>query len=481
MNHEFDAKIDADTTAKVGRPSAELLVLLTVALGMMLAPLNSTMIAVALPAEIDAFEVGVASAGWLVIGYLVTMASLQPIAGKIGDRLGRRRLVLVGLAFFGLVSLGAAVAPNLWVLLLFRTLQAVAGALIIPNGVAIVREVVPEERRARAFGLIGAAVAVAAALGPPLGGLLVEAAGWPAIFYVNLALVVPALLLGWRWLPRVYPSGNSTRIDTAGAVMLAIVLVAIVGLLMSIGRGPNLLMVIVGGLVVIVIAIAFVVREIKHPEPIIPPRLFSRRAFASACGSIGLGNLAMYTLLLSVPLLLADRSESSSLQSGLVLTSLSASMIILAPIGGRLADKFGRRLPTSVGFTLMVIGALPIALLGTGIALPALIGGLTLVGTGLGLSMPGLQTTAVESVSAKEAGVAAGVYSTSRYLGSILGAAILMGFLGADRSNTDGLAVVFVIVLVAAALATLVSLGLQPRPEAYSGEQDESSISAPRR
>ena len=129
----------------------------------------------------------------------------------------------------------------------------------------------------------------------------------------------------------------------------------------------------------------------------------------------------------------------------------------------------------------MVIAMLPIALLGPSIALPVLVGGLAFFGAGLGLSMPGLRTTAVESVSAKEAGVAAGVYSTSRYLGSILGAAILVGLLGADRSNTDGLAVVFWIVLAAAALATLVSLGLQPRPEAYSGEQDESSISAHRR
>ncbi len=480
MNHEFDARIDANTTAKTGWSSAELLVLLTVALGVMLVPLNSTMMAVALPAVIEAFEVGVASAGWLVIGYLVAMASLQPITGKIGDRLGRRRLVLVGLAFFGIASLGAGLAPNLWVLLLFRILQAIAGALVLPNSVAIVREVVPEERRARAFGLIGAVVAVAAALGPPLGGLLVEAADWPAIFYINLVVVVPALLLGWRWLPRVDPSGESTRIDTAGAVMLAIVLIATVGLLTSIGRGLNLLVGIAGGLAVIAVAIIFLVRESKHPEPIIPPRLFSSRAFASACGSNGLSNLVMYTLLLSVPLLLADRSGTSSLQSGLVLTSLWAPAIILAPVGGRLADKFGRRLPTSAGFTLMVLGVLPIALLGTEITLPALVGGLALVGTSLGLSMPGLLTTVVESVSAKEAGVAAGVNSTSRYLGSILGAVILVGFLGADRSNTDGLAVVFVIVLAAAVLATLVSLGLQPRPEAYSGEQDESSISAHR-
>ena len=123
MNRELDAKIDADTTAKAGRPSAELLVLLTVALSTILAPLNSTMIAVALPTMIDAFEVGVASASWLVIGYLIAVASLQPIAGKIGDRLGRGRLMPVGVAFGGLASRVAAVALKLVGLRWFRTRQ----------------------------------------------------------------------------------------------------------------------------------------------------------------------------------------------------------------------------------------------------------------------------------------------------------------------------------------------------------------------
>ncbi len=129
----------------------------------------------------------------------------------------------------------------------------------------------------------------------------------------------------------------------------------------------------------------------------------------------------------------------------------------------------------------MALGALPIALIGTGIALSSLVSGLTLVGIGLGLSMPGLQTTAVESVSSKDAGIAAGVFSTSRYLGSILGAAILVGLLGTNRSDTSGLAVVFVIVFTAAALATLVSLGLRARPAAYSREQGGSSVSVTER
>lgn len=131
--------MDAYPTAAACPSYAESLVVLTVALGTMLAPLNSTMIAVALPEIMDEFRVGFNSAGWLVTAYLIATASLQPVAGNLGDRLGRRRLVLGGLVCFGLSSLVAAGASRLWVLIVFRTLQAVAGALIVPNGAALVR------------------------------------------------------------------------------------------------------------------------------------------------------------------------------------------------------------------------------------------------------------------------------------------------------------------------------------------------------
>lgn len=444
------------------------MVLVTMALATMMAPLNSTMIAVALPHLVDSLDTTFANAAWLVTGYLVAMAALQPIAGKIGDRFGRRRLVLIGLTLLGIVSLGAALAPNLWVLLAFRALQGMAGALVMPNGAALVRDAVPAERRARAFGLIGAAAGVAAASGPLLGGVLVEAAGWRAIFYVNLVLVAPALLLAWRWLPRAGPSADDVRIDVLGAVMLAAVLGTFVWLLTSLRSGIDPAVLASVAPVLVVLAVVFVAREAKHPDPIIPLGLFRRRSFASACGAIGFGNLAMYTLLLSVPLLLAGRIGSSSSQTGIVLSALSVPMILLAPIGGRLADRFGRRLPTSAGLALVAAGALPTALIGIDITLPMLVLGLALVGAGLGLSMPGLQTTAVESVSSRQTGVAAGVFSTSRYLGSIVGAAALVAFLGTDRSNVDGLGAVFVIILAAAVLATLVSLGLGPRPRTVS-------------
>ena len=434
------------SAGSTGWLSSERLVVATVALGTMLAPLNSTMIAVALPGVMDDFGVGVASAGWLITGYLAAMASLQPVAGKLGDRLGRRRLVIGGLLAFGATSVGAALAPNLWVLLAFRTLQAVAGALIVPNGAALLREAVPEGRRGRSFGSLGVAIALAAGAGPPIGGILVEAAGWRAIFYANLVLVAPAVALGLRCLPRPKLAAATVHFDVPGALLLPIVIS-------------------VGVAAAVTLGVAFAVQELRHPDPVFQPRLFRRRAFAAANGGIGLANLSMYTLLLSVPLLLIDRDGASSLRTSMVLATLSASMIVLAPVGGRLADRFGRRLPTVFGLAVLAIGALPIAMGGADIDMTTLVVGLSLVGSGLALATPGLQATSVESVRPEQTGAAAGVYSTSRYIGSILGSAIMAGLLGADRGDAGAMGMVFVVVLFAGILAAAVSLGLRPRPQ----------------
>ena len=186
-------------TARAGAPTVtvrgERLILLTVMLGVFLAPLNSTMIAVALPDIMLDFGVGISRAGWLITAYLIAMASLQPLAGKLGDSFGHRTMVLSGLSVFGLVSVGASLAPSLPVLLVFRVFQAVSAALIVPNCFALLREILSADRRGAGFGLMGSGIAVAAALGPPLGGILVKAGGWSAIFYVNLLVVAPLFLV----------------------------------------------------------------------------------------------------------------------------------------------------------------------------------------------------------------------------------------------------------------------------------------------
>jgi EmrB/QacA subfamily drug resistance transporter len=435
-------------------------VLVTVALATMLAPLNSTMIAVALPQIIREFQTDVASAGWLVTAYLIAMASLQPVAGKLGDRLGRRRLILGGVTGFGIASVGAAFATSLAVLLFFRVMQAVMGAIALPNGAALVREVVPPERRAGRFGMVGSAIALAAAAGPTVGGFLVGRAGWRALFQVNLLLIVPALVIGARSIPTTTLDDERQRFDLGGAVLLSVVLVGGAWLLT---HGSENTTVLASSLGLAGIAALFFRRELRHPDPVLQPRLFRHRTFAAANVAISLSNLAMYTTLLAIPILLSRRAGWRSAQVGLVLTAMSAGMVVLSPVGGRLADRLGRRWPTVIGLSMLTIGLLPLAVGGGAVETLSLLGGLSFAGVGLGLSAAGLQTAAVESVGPRASGVASGVFSTSRYLGSIVGSSVLGGMLGPSE-GTAGFGAVFVMAFTAALLSALASCGLHDRP-----------------
>lgn len=450
----------AQATAPAKVPGTERAVLLTVALGITLAPLNSTMIAVAQPRIIADFGVEAQLAGWLVTAYLIAVAALGPVAGKLGDTLGRRELFLGGLAVFGAMSLAASLAPTFAWLLLFRILQGVGGALAFPNGAALVRELVPAERRASASGLVGAAAGLAAGAGPPLGGLLVGV-GWQLIFLVNLPLCLAALGLGWRVIPRRVGARRAAKFDHAGAALLTALLVGLAWALIQGWRvlaGPGLLA-LWGGLAAL---LAFFLRhETRHQEPVLNPRLFAVRPFAAANLAVAASNLAMYVTLLALPLLLGTGVASERV--GLELAALSVAAVALTPVGGRLADHWGRRRPTVLGFALLTLGALVLALT-QGADPAARLLGLILAGTGLGLGTAGLQTAALESLPAPLAGTASGVFSTSRYLGSVLGSSLLAGLV------VPGVPASFVPVLWtvagAALLATIAALGLHVRPVA---------------
>jgi EmrB/QacA subfamily drug resistance transporter len=440
-------------------PPRERAVLATAALGTTLAPLNSTMIAVALPAVMRDLDTGVATAAWLVTGYLIAMAALQPVAGKLGDRFGRRRLVLAGLVYFGLASLGATVASNLPLLIAFRVQQAIAGAIALPNATAIVREVLPTGRRASGYGLIGGAAGLAAALGPPLGGVLVDAFGWRSIFFANVPLVAAALLLGWRYLPRTAGARSAAAFDWGGALLLSALLLGLTGLLTVGVRALDAVGLAAAAAALLALALLFVRRELAHPDPLLRPALLAHRGFAAASGAVATSNMAMYATLLTVPMLLSERAGWTSAQVGVALSTLSVGMAVFTPIGGRLADRLGRRWTTVAGLALLTLGALPMALLGPAMPVASLLASLGVVGVGLGLSSAPMQTAAVESVAAEETGAASGVFSTSRYLGSIAASIVLAALAGAEGG-------VFVAVFLAAAASLVVSLGLRDWPTA---------------
>lgn len=432
--------------------SSERLIVIAVVLGAVLMPLNSTMIAVALPEVTDDLGVTVSRSAWLVTAYLVALASLLPLAGDLADRFGRRRMILSGLAVFGVASLGAAVSPNFESLLVFRVFQAISGSMVLPAGWAVMREAVPEERRAFTFGLMGSMIGLAAGGGPPLGGLLTELAGWRGIFYVNIPVVAAALALGWRVLPRTV-SFSGSRFDLAGAILLPIVLSGMAGVLMAIARGAPWLIVGLAAVAVVGGAVLLALVETRASAPVLQPRLFRIRAFTAAAGGVAFSNMAMYVTLLAVPLMLTARGGYSNLEIGLVLTALSIASFVVSPVAGRFADRLGRRAPTVFGLTIATLAAFPLAIGGSNISIPLLVVTLIAFGIGFGIANPGMQTGAVEAAPRDRTAAASGVYSTSRYFGSIVGSAILAGLIGTDRADASGIDGVFIMALIASGIS----------------------------
>src|SRR5919204_1581326 len=326
----------------------------SVALGNLLVPLNSTMIVVALPQVARDLGVDVGATSWIVTSYLITMAALQPIAGRVGDRLGRRTLMLGALVYFALASAAAAASSSILVLAIFRIQQAIAAAALVPNGLGLLREAIPSGRRGAEFGIVSAATAVGATVGPLVGGFL-AVIDWRWIFLVNVPVCAAGLALSWRVLPQRAPR-ESARFDLAGALGLGVVLLAASWVLVSLGHTIDLVTVAIG-IAILPAALALLRYESGHPDPALPPSLFRVRPFAAACATVTFQNLAMYGTLLALPVALAG----ASVRSGIALAAFSGGSIVFAPIGGRAADRYRPRRARPGRAVVLGAGLVPLA------------------------------------------------------------------------------------------------------------------------
>ncbi len=418
-------------------PASERWLLLAIGLGTTLAPLNSTMIAVALPNIQDDLNVSVSQTAWLVTLYLAAMVVGQPIGGRIGDVMGRRRVYLIGLVWFGLASTAAALAPNLAWLIVFRTMQGMAGALTFPNGAAMVRQAIPAHRRATAFGVIGMMTALSAAIGPPLGGVLVHAFDWRAIFWVNVPLIAVSFWLNARFLPASPGSGRpKTRFDWAGSVLLGLTLGAFISI-PTLVRADRTALALAGAAASVALGALFIWWELRRPEPVVEVRLFSQTTFAAACASIATSNFVMYTTLLGIPLFLDHVRGDNERIIGLTLAAMSALSGLWGMLGGRISDTRGRRGPVLLGAVVLLVGAGLLAGVLDSAALWPICLALAIMGTGLGVQSAPVQTTAVEAAPLERTGAAAGIFSTSRYLGSTIGATVLALVFAGESSLSD--------------------------------------------
>jgi EmrB/QacA subfamily drug resistance transporter len=446
-------------------------VLTAVSLGALLAPLNSTMIAVALPVMRRDLGVSHGAVGWLISSYLIAMAVTQPVGGRLGDRLGRMRVFRAGLLAFLVFSVAAAAAPGFEALLVFRTLQAVAGAVLIPNGIGMLREAVPAQRFGKFSGLNSSVIGATAAVGPLLGGVVLAFVSWRWLFLTNIPVVVAAVLLAFRLGAGAGTRGKAGTVDWVGVALFAALLCLVTVLLNGLRSGADGRTGAEAAALVTIVAL-FVWRQAGSSAPAAEWRLFRVRSFTGASSHILLMNLAIYTTLLAVPFFLTEVQGRSSTVAGLLLGCMAALQALVAPVAGLAADRYGRRRPTVVSSVIGVVAAvLLVAGIREDVPVAYLALALTILGLGVGIGFVSATVAAVESAPRALAGSAAGTQSMMRYFGSIVGAGMLSGLLDTHGGGAPGIAVFRLLFVVVAAMVAL-SLVAAAMVSAVPGERE---------
>ncbi|SDZ19926.1 Predicted arabinose efflux permease, MFS family [Jannaschia faecimaris] len=399
------------------------------------APLGSTLIAVALPS----IGLGIGAdivliTGLLVTGYLVVNVVCQGPAGKISDLVGHSRVLWTGIGLYVIGAVCGLLAQDVSLLFVSRCAMAAAGALVVPATLALLRLHVPQEGRGRIFGLYGATMGIAAAGGPALGGEIVSLFGWRAVFLANLPfLALSSCLLYLFPLPASrIPAQRSIRgliktLDFAGMGLLALSLAFLI--LASKLNGGALAVVLLASAIA---GVSFVVWESKVTAPVFDPRLFSLPAFTAGTMMIALQNFAMYGLLFQLPQYFSVFRGTEPREIGYMLFVMMVGMVVAAPVGGQLTDRIGARRTAFLGSLLLLSGVVQLWHLASFDIPTDAVVALLMFGLGIGLCNAPAQAASMGAVEPRQAGMAAGVSSTMRYLGGILSILALGMVLGSD-------------------------------------------------
>ncbi len=427
------------------RLQKESLIIYSLLLGAILVPVNSTMIAVALSSISTYYDQSISNITWVVTIYLIVMAVTQPIAGKLGDIYGHRRMYLTGVTLFLIGSIGCALAPNLAFLIIFRSIQAAGGAILTPNSIALIRATVSPEKLSKTMGYFGFGAGIGAALGPFIGSILIQSFDWHSIFLVNIPFLFLTLVTGVLLIPRIKHTRIHARVDMIGSLYLTIGIATVI--LCSKSQLLNEYF-IYGILALIVIPLFFRhVRKVKNP--IIDLSLFKNSSFTNANLSIMLSNFVMYAILLIMPLFMEQQLALSHTQSGMILSIFSLCMSLSGLLGARLHPKKGAKKMIGFSFLCLTLSGIMLITLSQYPTLSLLIVTLVAAGISSGIGMTSMQMASLTAVDQSLSGSASGIFSTFRYFGSII-SSTLIGIMSGFQS-------LFIVLMGAGILGFLLS------------------------
>lgn len=451
-------------------------VLAATVLGSAIAFLDATVITIALPAIGRDLGAGVTGLTWTVNAYTLTLAAFVLIGGSLGDRLGRRRVFMVGVAWFGVTSLVCALATTTGMLVGFRALQGVGAALLTPGALAILHASFRAEDRSRAIGAWSGLAGITGAVGPLLGGWLVDVASWRWIFFINVPVVVIVLGIAARHVPESRDPSVSGRLDFGGAALVALGLGSLTyGLSAWSEQGPTSLAVLLGlGLGTLLLA-GFVAWERSIAHPMLPLDMFSAPRFSMTNLVTFVVYAALGGIFFWLVVTLQIVAGWSALTAGLSLLPVTVLMLLFSPRAGVIGDRLGPRIPMTVGPLVAAVGVAMLARIGSDASyLADVLIPVSLLGAGLTLTVTPLTTTVLGAVDEARTGLASGVNNAVARTGGLLLVAVLPALtgLGSDFGDPVALEPAFrTAMLVCGALLALggamAALGLR-RPAAQA-------------
>jgi EmrB/QacA subfamily drug resistance transporter len=428
---------ERQTVALGTAPGRWLVVVTVLASGM--AFLDATAVQVALPAIGRELDASLSGLQWTVTAYTLTLASLILLGGSLGDRYGRRRVFVIGVCWFAAASLICGLAQNTGQLVAARALQGVGGALLTPGSLALIQSSFRREDRARAIGLWSSLAGIAGLIGPFLGGILVDAVSWRLVFLINVPFAVVVVAVAGRHVPESRDPAHRGRFDYPGAVLSALTLGGVTYALIGAGTDPARPDVVAAAVIGVAAGVAFVVRERRARDPMLPPRLFRDRQFTGAnlatlfvYGALGGGMLFLVLQLQTVLGYDATAAGSALLPSILVIT-------VLSPRAGALAQRIGPRVPMTIGPLIAAAGTLWLSGVDGGAPyIVEVLPGSLLQGLGMATTVAPLTATVLGAAPDALAGIASGVNNAVARAAQLLAVAALpvaVGLSGNDYTD----------------------------------------------
>ena len=410
--------------------------LATLSLTMLMSSLGTSIANVGLPTFVEVFDTSLQAAQWIVLAYLLAVTTLVVSVGQLGDMMGRRKLMLLGIAVFTLASTACGAASELWILIAARVAQGFGAAVMMALSMALVGETIPRERAGRAMGMLGSMSAIGTALGPSMGGGLISTWGWQSVFLLNIPLGAAALALAYVHLPRDKPSTDKPAFDYAGSILLAGTLAAY-SLAMTFGHGAFGPINVALLCVALVCGGAFIALESRIAAPLVRLGLFLDPIVSRGFATSALASTVAMTTLVIGPFYLSGGLHLSPAKTGLV---MSAGPIVAALMGmpaGKAVDHFGAQRVTVAGLALMAVGALFLARAQIAFGIAGYVLPLVTLTAGFATFQASNNTGVVTGVEPAQRGVVSGLLNLSRNLGLITGASLMGAVFSAASAARD--------------------------------------------